>query len=76
MSDRDELLAIVAGLAEADPGDSCTTYDDGSRWCHFCDAMAEWPHENDPLAHKDDCLWVRARAAVAGSATPTGDDDA
>lgn len=30
--------------------------------CHYCD---EWDWQRDGVRHKDDCPWVRARAALA-----------
>jgi hypothetical protein len=62
-----ELVAIVAALAAVTPTDSCTTYDDGTRWCHFCDAEAA---EAEDLTHTDDCLWLRARAHIPDPGSP------
>jgi hypothetical protein len=58
MTDHDELLAIVSGLAARDPYEP----DRGHDFCRICDGVD---------SHADGCLWVRAREAVAGSATPT-----
>ena len=65
---EDIYRQIVAELAEHPL--TATTDDGFTRYCVFCLADAtEGGHGrlggDDPSAHEPNCLWVRARAAIA-----------
>jgi hypothetical protein len=56
-----DLIAIVEALAACDPR---PTIDDS--WCYFCGQFVKGP--GAVVGHREDCLWLRAHAALPGEA--------